>query len=241
MEEKLDGTVLLVNLDKKQTEEIEFRLSVKKFKTVASWGYAEALQMVRLYIPDIFIICEDKLDCTKGISLINDLKTNAIFKKSQILYLTRDASETKQIEAFEAGADQVLELPVSEKILLSHINFLIKKFILDDTKSRIDFDKNLILDPESLTVTIYGKRIILVRREFELFYLLSSSPNRIITRTDIFNHIWKGQHLKNDRTLDVHIRKIRLKMGIKNIKTVFGQGYKFVWDNELSQPSGLRY
>ena len=219
--------ILFVNLPRTLAEQAEDLLSEEGLAFLQSFGFSESMQMARLYIPDVFIIMEGKEGSQKGLELIRSLRDSTIYDHSQILYMSEDASEEIQMKAFEAGAEDILPQDVSIRILTTRIGSLLKRFTRSAQK--IQMDGHFVVDPESLTVTLHGKQIELVKKEFELLHLLCSTPNRIFFRKEILNHVWKDSRLKSDRTLDVHIRKIRKKLGIPNIKTVNGVGYKFEW------------
>ena len=219
--------ILFVNLPKLLVEQAEDQLSEEGLACLQSFGFNESMQMSRLYIPDVFVIMEGKDGSQKGLELVKNLRDSTIFDHCQILYMAEEASEDVQMKAFEAGAEDILPLNVSLRILTTRIGSLLKRFTRSPQK--IQMDGHFVVDPESLTVTLHGKQIELVKKEFELLHLLCSTPNRIYYRKEILNHVWKDSRLKSDRTLDVHIRKIRKKLGIPNIKTVNGVGYKFEW------------
>lgn len=220
--------ILFVNLPKNLAEQAGDLLSEEGLAFLQSFGFGESMQMARLYIPDVFVIMEGKEGSEKGLEMIRNLRESTIYDHSQILYMAEEASEEVQMRAFDAGAEDILPWAVSIRILTTRIGSLLKRFTRSPQK--IQMDGHFIVDPESLTVTLHGRQIDLVKKEFELLHLLCSTPNRIYYRKEILNHVWKDSHLKSDRTLDVHIRKIRKKLGIPNIKTVNGVGYKFEWN-----------
>jgi two-component system, OmpR family, alkaline phosphatase synthesis response regulator PhoP len=219
--------VLFVNLPKSLADQVEEMLTDEGLTCLQSFGFGESMQMARLHIPDVYIIMEGKEGTQRGMEMIRSLRDSTIFDQSRILYLAGDASEDIQMRAFEAGAEDILPEQVSIRILSTRIASLLKR--LTRSVRKIEMDGHFTVDPECLTVTLDGKHIDLVKKEFELLHLLCSAPNRIFYRKEILNHIWKDSNLKSDRTLDVHIRKLRKKLGIPNIKTVNGVGYKFEW------------
>ncbi len=220
--------ILFINVPNVLIRDTESLLADEGAAVINSFGFQDCMQMARIHIPEVFVIAELSDGNPKGLETINELRENRIFDRALILYMTGTQGEESQMKAFNAGAEDLLPLDISAKVLATRISSLIKR--LNRSTVGIDLNGNFHVNPESLSVTIQGRHIDLVRKEFELLHLLCSAPNRIFYRKEIFNHIWKGSQLKNDRTLDVHIRKIRKKLGIKNIKTINGVGYKFEWN-----------
>jgi two-component system alkaline phosphatase synthesis response regulator PhoP len=220
--------ILFINLKKEIVDEIDMALSKNGIISYSSYGFSENLKMARLCIPNIFIISESIKEGKPGLQLISLLRDNAVFRESFIIYMTDQNDEEGQIEAFEAGAEDILPNSVSVRVLIGHISSIIKRFKRLD--ENICLNENILIDPESLTVIIEGRIIPMVKKEFELLQLLCSSPNRIFFRKEILQHLWNDSQLKTDRTLDVHIRRLRKKLGISNIKTVIGMGYKYEWN-----------
>lgn len=220
--------ILFINLPKAMADDVTHLLWEDGLHFVQCLGFQESLQMARIHIPDIFIVREASNGTEQGIELVRELRGNTIYDHAQILYICAEASdENVQLKAFQAGAEDILPDLVSLKILATRIASLLKRSYRGELRARMN--EEFLVDPSSLTVTVQGRRIQLVRKEFELLHLLCSAPNRIFYRQEILMHIWKGAALKTDRTLDVHIRKLRRKLGLPHIKTVNGVGYKFEW------------
>lgn len=220
--------ILFINLPKAMADDVTHLLSEEGLHFVQCLGFHESLQMARIHIPDIFVIRESVKGTEEGIALVRELRGNSIYDHAQILFISNGvADEPVQLRAFQAGAEDILPDDVSLRILSTRIAALLKRSFRGDLRARMN--EEFLVDPSSLTVTVQGRRIQLVRKEFELLHLLCSAPNRIFYRQEILMHIWKGTPLKTDRTLDVHIRKLRRKLGLPHIKTVNGVGYKFEW------------
>src|SRR5690606_36790904 len=133
--------------------------------------------------------------------------------------------EFTQVKVFDTGADDYISKPVSPKVFLSRLNALFRR--LPETGDKILTLNNLVIDPAKFLVFIDDKEISLAKKEFELLYLLASMPRRVFLRNEILNQVWGADVIDGDRTIDVHIRKIRPKLGVDCIKTVKGVGYKF--------------
>ena len=130
-----------------------------------------------------------------------------------------------QVKVFDTGADDYISKPVSPKVFLSRVNALFRR--LPETGDKILTLNNLVIDPGKFIVKLDDNEISLAKKEFELLYLLASAPGRVFLRNEILNQVWGADVIVGDRTIDVHIRKIRQKLGIDSIKTVKGVGYKF--------------
>jgi two-component system alkaline phosphatase synthesis response regulator PhoP len=217
--------VLSINLKKVLVDEMEINLRAEDIIFYSAFGFTESLKMVRLCLPHIFIISENPEEDKPGLKFIGDIRDNAVFRESFIVYLTEQPDESGLLEAFESGADEILPSTVGIRLLTGHVSSLVKRF--KRTENPIQIKDSLLIDPETLTVIIDGRTIPMVKKEFELLQLLCSSPNRIFYRKEILQHLWNDTQLKTDSTLDVHIRRLRKKLGINNIKTVNGMGYKF--------------
>ena len=126
----------------------------------------------------------------------------------------------------ETGADDYVTKPISPKVLISRVNALFRRSHVD-TPEKIVKVENLSIDPDKFEVVVDGKDITLAKKEFELLYLLASRPGRVFLRNEILNQVWGNDVIVGDRTIDVHIRKVRQKLGLDCIKTVKGVGYKF--------------
>ena len=142
-----------------------------------------------------------------------------------IIFLTALNDETSHIKGLESGADDYISKPISPKVLVSRVNALFRRIHKDDGKT-ISIG-NLTIDPMKFIVTVNGQDVTLAKKEFELLYFLASKPGRVFLRNEILNQVWGQEVIVGDRTIDVHIRKIRQKLNLDCITTVKGVGYKF--------------
>ena len=142
------------------------------------------------------------------------------------MFLTALSDENSHINGLETGGDDYLTKPISPKVLISRVNALFRRSNKETQASAIKID-NLEIDPAKFEVTIDEREVVLAKKEFELLYLLASRPGRVFLRNEILNQIWGNDVIVGDRTIDVHIRKVRQKLGIDCITTVKGVGYKF--------------
>jgi two-component system alkaline phosphatase synthesis response regulator PhoP len=162
-----------------------------------------------------------------GIEACNTLREDSRFKNTIIVFLTVRGEDYSQIAGFDAGADDYITKPIKPKVLMSRVKALLRRYKQEaETSGRSEF-KNFIIDKERYVVIIDEKEVSLPRKEFELLDLLTSKPNKVFTRQEIFSKVWGDSVIVGDRTIDVHIRKIREKLKLDSIKTVKGVGYKF--------------
>ena len=177
--------------------------------------------------PDL-IVLDIMMPGMDGVEVCSILRENEALDNTLIVFLTARGENYSEIAAFEAGADDYVVKPINIRVFIARINALFKR------KSKIDFpngtpeNKNLNIDKEKMIVIKNGKKIYWQNKEFQLLVLLSSQPGRVFTREEIFQDIWAKDSIKNDRIIDVYIRRIREKIGNEYIATVIGKGYKFV-------------
>lgn len=219
--------ILFVNFPRTRADGVTQLLWEDGLQFLQCFGYTESMQMARIHIPDVFVVMEARDGSNRGIRLIREIRENSGYDHTQILYICLEPSEEVQMLVFQAGAEDILPEQVSDRIMATRIASLLKRTLRGNHRAHIG--DQFFVDPGSLTVKLEGRTVQLVKKEFELLHLLCSAPNRIFYRQEILMHIWKGTILKSDRTLDVHIRKLRKKLGVPHIKTVSGVGYKFEW------------
>jgi two-component system alkaline phosphatase synthesis response regulator PhoP len=136
------------------------------------------------------------------------------------------SDESSQIKGLETGADDYISKPISPKVLVSRVNALFRRVTNKEAGKTLQIG-NIAIDPVKFIVTIDGNEVILAKKEFELIYLLASKPGRVFLRNEILTQVWGNEVIVGDRTIDVHVRKVRQKLGIDCITTVKGVGYKF--------------
>ena len=166
-----------------------------------------------------------------GIQACENLRANEKFNDTIIMFLTARGEDFSHVAAYEAGADDYVTKPVKPKILISKVKGLLRRFKkINNNNINIIEHNDIIIDKEKYKVYISGNTLNLPRKEFELLYLLASKPDKVFKREKIMENVWGGEVVVGDRTIDVHIRKLREKLGDKYIKTIKGVGYKFVTD-----------
>jgi len=161
-----------------------------------------------------------------GMEVCKILRTQPAFHETLIIFLTALNDELSHVRGLEYGADDYISKPVSPKVLVTKVNSLFRRISKTDDSQVLELG-DLVIDPGQFLVIYKGQNISLAKKEFELLYLLASKPGRVFLRNEILNQIWGADVIVGDRTIDVHIRKIRQKLGIDCVTTVKGVGYKF--------------
>lgn len=216
--------VLIADDEPDILEILKYNLVNEGYEVVTAKDGDEALEKARRTLPDL-IILDVMMPKKTGVEVCQLLRAQASFKETLIMFLTAVNDEGTQIKGLETGADDYVSKPVSPKVFLSRVNALFRR--LNKTESKILTIDNLTIDPERFMIQVNGTDIILAKKEFELLYLLAQKPGRVFLRNEILNQVWGNDVIVGDRTIDVHIRKIRQKLGIDCITTVKGVGYKF--------------
>jgi two-component system alkaline phosphatase synthesis response regulator PhoP len=188
----------------------------------------EALEKARKHQPEL-IVLDVMMPRKTGVEVCQWLRAQTAFQKTLIIFLTAISDDLAQIKGLETGADDYLTKPLSPKVFLSRIQALFRRLPASSDERALRFN-NLSIDPDRFVVEIDSQEISLAKKEFELLYLLAQKPGRVFLRQEIMNQVWGNEVIVGDRTIDVHIRKIRQKMGVDCITTVKGVGYKFEWD-----------
>ncbi|MCF3110320.1 response regulator transcription factor [Niabella sp. CC-SYL272] len=184
----------------------------------------EAIDLANKVKPHL-IILDMMMPKKTGVQVCQVLRAQSAFKDTLIMFLTALNDESTQIRGLETGADDYVNKPVSPKVLLSRVSALLRRIHKEDNK--VIKVGPVTIDPEKFVVLNGDKEIILAKKEFELLYLLALKPGRVFLRNEILNAIWGNDVIVGDRTIDVHIRKIRQKLELDCITTVKGVGYKF--------------
>jgi two-component system alkaline phosphatase synthesis response regulator PhoP len=188
----------------------------------------EALQQARQHHPDL-IILDIMMPGKTGVEVCQILRTQPEFAQTLIIFLTALSDETVHIKGLESGADDYVTKPVSPKVLISKVHALFRRVRKKDTENKKIVLGDFSIDPASYLVIISDREVALAKKEFELLYLLASKPGRVMLRNEILSQVWGSDVIVGDRTIDVHIRKIRQKLDMDCITTVKGVGYKFEW------------
>ncbi len=205
-------------------EILQFNLETAGFQVFIAKNGNEAIEAAKKHLPDL-IILDVMMPYKNGIEVCNILRLQPAFKETLIVFLSALSDEITEVKGLETGADDYLTKPISPKILITKINALFRR--LNKKVSTIIQLGDLEIDREKYIIRNKGDEIVLARKEFELLSLLAGKPGKVFLRQEILNQIWGTEVIVGDRTIDVHIRKIRQKLNLDCISTVKGVGYKF--------------
>lgn len=203
---------------------VSFNLKKEGYEVITAIDGDDALQKAKENVPDL-IVLDIMMPHKSGIEVCEILRTQPAFQETMIIFLTALNDENTHIKGLDTGADDYISKPISTKLLTSRVNALFRRKNKESEKT-IQVG-NIFIDPVRFVVSIDNEQIILAKKEFELLYLLASKPGRVFLRNEILQQIWGADVIVGDRTIDVHIRKIRQKLGLDCISTVKGVGYKF--------------
>ena len=220
-----DFKILLVDDEPDILEIISYSLKSAGYNVCTAKNGIEAVKQAEKMKPHLIIldVMMPKMD---GIEACEIIRKTPKIKHTLITVLSARGEDYSQIAGFNAGADDYITKPIKPKILLSKVKSLLRRISLDQVE--IIEIGNLIIDRSSYKASCKGKEINLPRKEFELLYLLASKPGKVFKRDYILESVWGRDVVVGDRTIDVHIRKLREKIGDNFLKTVKGVGYKFV-------------
>lgn len=221
--------ILLVDDEPDVLEFLSYNIIKEGFTVLTASNGKQAIAISERETPHL-IILDVMMPEIDGIEVCQMLRKNAKLSHTVIAFLTARGEDYSQIAGFEAGADDYIAKPIKPKIFISRIKALLKRFELSNKKSNdmIFTSENLIIDKDKYNVITNGIEINLPKKEFELLVLLTSNSEKVFTRDEIYNNIWGSDVVVGDRTIDVHIRKLREKIGDKHIQTIKGVGYRFI-------------
>ena len=218
--------ILVVDDDPDIVEILKYNLKNSGYSVKSAGNGVEAIKKAKKFIPDI-ILMDVMMPEMSGIEACEEIKNINQLSQAIIIFLSARSEDYTQISAYDAGADDYISKPVKPKILLKKISNIAKKISSEkNTLKTIDLG-SIKINKEEYVVTKNKKEILLPRKEFELLFLLATKPEKVFTREEIMNKVWGTQVVVGDRTIDVHVRKLREKIGEKHIKTLKGVGYKF--------------
>jgi two-component system alkaline phosphatase synthesis response regulator PhoP len=205
-------------------EIISYNLSAEGYEIICAKNGNEAIELANKELPSM-IILDIMMPGKNGIDVCKILRLQPQFKETIIVFLTALNDENTEIKGLETGADDYITKPVSPKVLISKINSLFRR-VTKETENILTVG-DIIINREKYIVTYRDIPVTLARKEFELLSLLASKPGKVFLRNEILENIWGTEVIVGDRTIDVHVRKIRQKIGVDCISTVKGVGYKF--------------
>jgi len=225
--EKRDIKILLVDDEPDILEIVGYNLSSEGYKVFTAENGAEGVKMAKKEKPHL-IILDVMMPEMDGIEACEQIRVIPELKDVIITFLTARGEDYSQVAGFEAGADDYITKPIKPKVLVSKVKALLRRYKEGEQQVNVVEIGNLTIDRDAYKILLSGIEISLPRKEFELLSLLASKPGKVFKREEILDKVWGNDVVVGGRTIDVHIRKLREKIGDDSFKTVKGVGYKYV-------------
>lgn len=224
---KKDIKILLVDDEPDILEIVGYNLNGEGYQVLTAENGKQAVKMAAKHQPQL-IILDVMMPEMDGIEACEQIRKNPALSETIIAFLTARGEDYSQMAGFDAGADDYITKPIKPKVLVSKVKSLLRRLKEDADKETTLTFGDLVINREEYKIIKNKKEMVLPRREFELLSLLTSKPGKVFKREDILDRVWGNEVVVGGRTIDVHIRKLREKIGDKTFKTVKGVGYKFV-------------
>lgn len=222
--------IMLVDDELDILEFLGYNLKKEGYQVFTANNGKEALRKVDEVRPHI-ILLDVMMPEMDGIETCVELRKKELLSRSFIAFLTARSEDYSQVAGLEAGADDYISKPIKPKVLISRINAFVRRLSksgeMEGGSDGLTVLKDIVIDKERYVVIVDGKEIVLPKKEFEILAVIASKPNKVFRREEIFARVWGNDVIVGDRTIDVHVRKIREKTNLENIKTVKGVGYKY--------------
>lgn len=220
------GKILVVDDEPDIVEFISYNLKSKGYLIATAYDGIEAIKKAKTFAPDL-VLLDVMMPNKDGMQTLKEMRQTPGLEHVAIIFLTALSDEKSEIEGLTLGADDYISKPIKPELLVTRIAAALRRTKVDeDEEEKLTFN-DLEINKTKFTVTLKDKEIILAKKEFELLSLLASKPGRVFLRNEILHRVWGTDVIVGDRTIDVHIRKIRQKLGVDLITTVKGVGYKF--------------
>lgn len=224
---KKDIQILLVDDEPDILEIVGYNLSSEGYQVITADNGAEALKLAKKNKPQL-IILDVMMPEMDGIEACEQIRKLPGMEDTIITFLTARGEDYSQMAGFDAGADDYITKPIKPKVLVSKVKALLRRYKEDTASAGIVKIGDITINREEYKIVQEGEEMALPRKEFELLSLLASKPGKVFKREDILDKVWGNDIVVGGRTIDVHIRKLREKIGDEKIKTIKGVGYKFV-------------
>jgi len=220
------STILIVDDERDILDLIEYNLKKEGFIVVTAEDGEEGIERARQVKPDLVLldIMMPKMD---GLEVIDMMRQDATLKDIPVIFLTARSDEKTEVKGLDRGADDFLTKPISTTKLVSRIKAVLRRYSEDENEEQVISRHDLTIDRDRYIVIRNGVEHHLPKKEFELLYFLASRKGKVLDRQTLLNEVWGSNIYVIDRTIDVHIRKIREKLGDNYIETVKGVGYRF--------------
>lgn len=215
-------TILLIDDDEDILEFLQYNLEKEGYTVLTETNPLAGIEKAKTHKPSL-IFLDVMMPESDGIEICQIIRNSTIEQDTLIVMLSARSEDYTKVAAYEAGADDYIQKPIRPRLLIKKVDSLIKRI----TPIKVAELKGLVIDSSKYLVSVEGEEILLPKKEFELIELLASKPGKVFNREHIFNQIWGEDSYIGDRTIDVHIRKLRKKIGDNYIRTIKGVGYTF--------------
>lgn len=226
MMQELPEKILIVDDEPDIVEIINYNLKSRGYLTETASNGVEAIRKARTFQPDL-ILLDMMMPEKDGLQTLKELRIMPDFERTPIMFLTAMRDEKSEITGLDSGADDYITKPIKPELLATRVSAVLRRMKKDREVDDCIILGDLMINKTKFSVNFQGEEIILAKKEFELLSLLASKPGRVFLRNEILQRVWGSDVIVGDRTIDVHIRKIRQKTGVDFITTVKGVGYKF--------------
>lgn len=222
-----DAKILIVDDEEDIVEFLQYNLEKEGYTVKSALNGKDAIEMAKSFLPELIVldIMMPELD---GIEVCEKLRADPTFKDTIIAFLTARSESFTQITALEMGGDDFINKPIKPNVFKARIKALLRRHpSFNQIKEQTVAFGDLTINYEQFSVILEGEEIPLAKKEFELLTLLASKPGKVFKRAEILSKVWGSEVIVGDRTIDVHVRKLREKIGNNYIHTMKGVGYKF--------------
>ncbi|MDI9320449.1 MAG: response regulator transcription factor [Phycisphaerales bacterium] len=226
MTQELPEKILIVDDEPDIIEFISYNLKSKGYLIETASNGVEAIRTAKVFQPDL-ILLDMMMPQKDGLQTLRELRVMPDFEKTPVIFLTALRDEKSEITGLQTGADDYITKPIKPELLATRVSAVLRRMKKDREVDERMVIGDLEINKTKFAVTYKDIEIILAKKEFELLSLLASKPGRVFLRNEILQRVWGSDVIVGDRTIDVHIRKIRQKTGVDFITTVKGVGYKF--------------
>jgi len=225
MQQNKANTILLVDDEQDILDFLQYNLEREGYKVLTASNGLEGVEMTQKHTPDL-ILMDVMMPRMDGIEACHMIRKELLLSQPLIAFLTSRSEDYSQVAGFEAGADDYITKPIRPRLLISKVEALLRRSIVRNQTEQATNSK-IIVNRERFLVMLEGEEIQLPKKEFELIELLTSRPGKVFTREQILGTVWGDETIVGERTIDVHIRKLREKLGESYIRTIKGVGYTF--------------
>jgi len=225
--EHLLPVILLIDDDEDTLEFMRYSLEKEGYKIYSTENGTVGIKLALKFFPDIIVIdnMNQEID---GIKTCRELRSMKPFQNTFIVMLTAHSSDQIQSTAFDAGFDAFISKPIRSRLFLCRINALLKRRTISKSSRHLTIFESMVIDSEAYIVEKDNQKINLSKKELQLLMFLISKPGKVFNRDEIMSHVWGQTEICGDRTIDVHVKKLRDKIGTNHIKTIKGIGYFFL-------------